>query len=56
MFELLQRFSKLALVREAKKMDVFGLMKNGLFNELLVDIEKYNDNTSYLLRNGYSSN
>ena len=52
-----KKFAKLAVLDEAKKLDVPLDMTNGLkhINELLVDDEKQRNHTLYLLSNGYSS-
>ena len=55
--EHFQRFSKLAVLDDAKKLDVTGEIVNGLnhINTLLVDDENQKKHTVYLLSNGYSS-
>ena len=49
--------SKLEVLDEAKKMDVSGVLTNGLkyIDSMLVDDKSQNAHTKYLLSNGFSS-
>ena len=49
--------SKLDVLDEAKKMDVSGVLTNGLkhIDSMLVDDKSQNAHTKYLLSNGFSS-
>ena len=49
--------SKMDVLDDAKKMDVSGVLTNGLkhIDSLLVDDEAQNSHTKYLLSNGFSS-
>ena len=55
--EHFQIHSKMEVLDEAKKMDVVGVLTNGLayIDRMCIDSEKQKNHTKYLLANGYSS-